>query len=63
MAGPGPFQDVHNQAEEIRNLQSKGFWYSTVHRDTYHFFEPNQWIFHRDRNPYEGPPPTEGYVG
>ena len=62
MAGPGPFQDVHNQAEEIRNLQSKGFWYSTVHRDTYHFFEPNQWIYHRDQNPYEGPPPTDGYA-
>ena len=57
-----PFQDVFNQKEEISKLRDKGFWYSTSHNETYHFFSPNKWIYHRDQNPYECEPPTVGYA-
>ena len=57
-----PFRDVHKQLEEISKLREKGFWFSTVHNETYHFFKPNQWIWHRDKNPYVCKPPTKGYA-
>ena len=57
-----PFVDVHKQVEEISKLRDEGFWFSTVHNETYHFFKPNQWIWHRDKNPYECEPPTKGYA-
>ena len=57
-----PFVDTHNQKEEIRKLKAQGFWFSTVHNETYHFIAPNEWIYHRNQNPYERGPPTPGYA-
>ena len=57
-----PFQDIYNQKEEIRRLQAARFWYSQVHNETWHMFGPNQWIYHKNQDPYKCEPPTPGYA-
>ena len=57
-----PFQDIHNQKEEIRKMQAGGFWYSQVHNETWHMFGPSKWIYHKNQDPYKCEPPTLGYA-
>ena len=62
MKGQGLYEDVHNQAEEIRTAEHHGLWYSPNLTDTYYFFAPGKWRYHREYNPYTNPPDTEGYA-